>query len=370
MLKDLDERKPEQAMSGPANQVVQTHENKKSTLLLVVIALVVLNVLGWFVWQIYSENQTLKASQNQPQPQVSGAKKPVTEKTSEPVVLNNDTSNDDTMSTVQKTVQQPAQTVVEQEVPVESKPEVKSSSHTEQTSQEVVTASKAVAKPVANVNESKAQASPEVKTPPVEQVKPTMTVARKQLSPQQLIERKTEQAEKAIANNELAKAEQLYEDVLLIDQDQHEIRKQLAALWFGRKAYQAALNLLQQGSALDYNNSDFRLMKARIYLTTGQAMNALNELLVLKDVNNVEYQAMIASTAQQLEQYPVSISAYQRLTSLQPNDGRWWLGLAIAHDASSAFELAKNAYKNAISLAGISDSSMAFARQRLQELGE
>ena len=111
-------------------------------------------------------------------------------------------------------------------------------------------------------------------------------------------------------------------------------------------------------------------MKARIYLTMGQATNALNELLVLKDVQQVEYQAMIATTAQQLQQIEAAVYAYEKLTQLQPNDGRWWLGLAIAHDTDAKFELAINAYKKATLLPGISNSSMAFARQRIQELGE
>ena len=371
MLKDLDERKPEQQGSPIPQTTVGVPSGQKRGWALIILIIVIINVLGWFVWHIYQENQALKAQQaNTSQQAVVNTSKKIVETAviEKQEQLSTQTKEEASLVAVeepkQQTQLQPKVTEVEvpktqparSESQIEQKPSLATVATNNQAKvQEVVTSN------VENVTESPIK---------IEKAKPTMSVARKQLSPQELIAKKVEQAENAIVTNQPLKAESLYEEILVIDGHEHEVRKQLAALWYGRKAYQSALNLLQQGSAIDYNNSEFRLMKARIYLTMGQAANALNELLVLKDVQQVEYQAMIATTAQQLQQIQEAVYAYEKLTQLQPNDGRWWLGLAIAHDTDAKFELAINAYKKAILLPGISNSSMAFARQRIQELGE
>ncbi|QOL26745.1 tetratricopeptide repeat protein [Thalassotalea sp. LPB0316] len=374
MLKDLDERKPEQLSPAQGHQVPITPAKKPVSLVFVVITLLLLNAVGWFIYQLYQENKALKANASEQQQVLANrAEQP------QPRSHSSTSNAHNSQTIVEPNSQQEVNseshiTIAEQPKTIKAAHLANQKNAPEQIATPQVNA--AASEPAVQQAQLPEETLPEREYQPaiVKQAEPSqppsLTVARKKLTSEQLLERKLAQAEKAIANNELAKAEGFYEEALILDQDQAEVRKQLAALWYGRKAYQAALNLLHQGSAIDYNNSEFRLMKARIYLTMGQASNALSELLTLKDVNSVEYQAMIASTAQELQQYQQAIEAYQQLTRLQPHDGRWWLGLAIAYDTNATFDLAKDAYKNAISLSGISDSSMAFARQRLQELGE
>lgn len=199
---------------------------------------------------------------------------------------------------------------------------------------------------------------------------PTLTISRKQLTPDQLASKKIAQAEQAIANKDISKAEQLFEEVLLVVPYHKSARKQLAALWFGKQFYQAALNLLSQGLALDNQDAEFRLMKARIYLSQGQAQLALNDLKVLDNIRSVEYQSLLASTAQQLSLFATAEKAYNILTELSPNVGRWWLGLAIAQDSQSYFEQAITSYKTALKQADLSSETAQFAANRIIELGE
>ena len=392
MLKDLDDRKQE-PVTAAGHQPPYPTQSKSYRNVYWALALVVLvNLMAWLIWSFYQENQVLKAQSSKANSQAMQVAEipPVDQNKSS---LSNshqptapETSSAPEVKTLAKTEALSNSQSAKETAQIISQPEAEQSagSHQSQVQNETVVKvdnvnnveqslgaenlvaekqiqKSTVDKPI-NVNSEPSQ---EVVAP-----KPTLSVARKQLSPRQLVARKTQQAEAAISKNELAKAEELYEDILLIDANQQETRKQLAALWFGRQAYQDALNLLKQGSALDYNNSEFRLMKARIYLTMGRAENALSEFLVLKDETNIEYQALIATTAQQLKRFPEAITAYQKLTQLQSTDGRWWLGLAIAHDTNAEFEAAKAAYRQTIELAGVSDSSLVFARQRLQELGE
>jgi MSHA biogenesis protein MshN len=198
----------------------------------------------------------------------------------------------------------------------------------------------------------------------------SMSVSRRQLTSSQLAAQKMTQAEQALANNNIAKAEKLFEEVLMLQADNKTARKQLAALWFGRKAYQAAINILAQGIALAPENSEYRLMQARIYLTQGQTERAYQILQGLQSSDNIEYLATQARIAQQLTQYEQAIKNYQQLAKMQPDEARWWLGLAVAYDANKQYSLALQAYQSAQAQGNLSASSLNFVEQRMQELRE
>jgi len=128
--------------------------------------------------------------------------------------------------------------------------------------------------------------------------------------------------------------------------------------------------LLSQGISLDQNDSEFRLMQARIYLNQGNNEKAYQVLQAFKQSNNVEYLITLANVAQQLAKYQQAILSYQRLANLQPSEARWWLGLAVAFDSNSQYKLAIPAYQSALAQGNLSNSAMQFAKQRMQELEE
>ena len=96
-------------------------------------------------------------------------------------------------------------------------------------------------------------------------LQPSLTISRRKMSPQELAKQKFTQAEQAVLSDNINQAEQLLEEILLLEPNHKAARKQLAALWFGRQSYQAALNLLSQGIALSPQDSEYHLMQARIY---------------------------------------------------------------------------------------------------------
>lgn len=199
--------------------------------------------------------------------------------------------------------------------------------------------------------------------------KPGLAISRRQLSADDLVKQKMVLAEQAIINKELLVAEQLFEDILILTPEDEISRKQLAALWFGRQAYQPAINLLSQGISLNPEQGEFRLMQAKIYLNQGLAENAYQVLQVLAQTIDKEYQAILANVAQQTGRHQQAITAYQGLTQAQPGFSRWWLGLAIAYDSNSQFDLAIINYRTAVAKGNLSLNSAQFSQQRLQELG-
>jgi len=369
MLKDLDKRAPEQGQA-PTTIV----ENQKSStfkiVLISVVVLLCLNALGFYIWNLQEqvaksriENviQTAPSQSNE----VKKQKISTTESVEQPLA-NQASQPTQQVATSIESVGSVLASSSNKVIPSE----IKSVDHaalaaTSQPSTEMPTeppeAEKAVTETLSH------QPSKVIKP---EVAKSKMSVSRRQLTSKELIEQKLIKAEKLISLNELTKAEQLFEDVLIIKPEHKEARKKLAALWFGKKAYQQAVNLLSQGIAIDRQDGELRLLKARVLLKQGQHKAAYHTLKPLDSLENEEYQVMLANIAQQTEQFSSAIIAYQVLIKMQPYSGRWHLGLAITYDKNGQFLLAINEYALALTKANLSASSAEFAEQRMQALGE
>ncbi len=392
MLKDLDERQKNATSSNEYSSNLVVKSSNKNVFFIFIAILLVVNVLGIAIWQLYQENQTLKidkaASESAAEQaavsltaivnekanadsstQILVEEKLVEEKLAEPTLTESKlhkqelhkqelVTDADNQGVTPNNQRVSAKTPAQENLPANAVQSV------------ALTDSEKVANIEDNTTPHTTQQTAASTNVAGEPAVPQLTISRKQLSAEQLAKQKIAQAERALQNNELANAEQLFEEVLLVLPEHKVARKQLAALWFGRKSYQAALNLLSQGIALTPDDSEYRLMKARIYLIQGQRQAAVNTLKALADLADVEYQALLATNAQQTKQYQLAIDAFNILVKLQPTVGRWWLGLAVALDSDGQFTQAAIAYNKVKESDGLSESAQQFARQRLQELGE
>lgn len=199
---------------------------------------------------------------------------------------------------------------------------------------------------------------------------PELSIEAVSLTEKELANKKYKQAERAIKDTRVDLAEKLLEEAIILLPTHIEARKQLAALWYGRQANQQALNVLAQGIVLLPDNEEFRIMQARVYAVTGKFNRAYQVLSVLDNSLNSEYQQALANMASQSQQFKAAIKAYQKLLALYPEQGKWWLGLAIALDSDSQYQQANLAYRKALKSGHISESSVAFVKQRIVELGE
>ncbi len=380
MLKDLDKRQEEQ--TAGSNVVIPAVAKNSSIkiLLIAIIVIVLANIAGIFVWQLYAENQLLKTQAQQSSAEVgqmnlnttaaeaSSSENNNTETTSVTIDLEKETSGTKLVKVLESTLSKPIAT-------------------TEQASQAIVnnaqaiTASSGQKNPPtehhsSNVIEQQGSEPSTTEVPAVtatnstENRKPILTISRSQLSPKALADKKITEAERAMEVNKLAKAAALFEEVLLLLPEHETARKQLAALWYGKKAYQDAINLLSQGIALAPKAEEMRLMTARIYFEQGQARQAVNILNPVNHSERVELQILLASAAAEVNEHEVASAAYQKLLLLEPTVGRWWLGLAVSLDSQGQFKPASNAYNQAINKGNLSIDAVRFARQRLAELGE
>ena len=362
MLKDLEQRAPE---PGQEPVTIVTPQ-KPATLKIVLISTVILlslNALGLYIWHLQERvAKSVKLQEHGQQLQALAQKLPVPSPV--PSIKHQEqTSPLPTKPDKLLDKNKPTQAMSKKEDVVHTLP-----SRTNKNAKSTVKAVESVAK--AKVSEV---AKDPIESDIVKAPEPTpakMSVSRRQLTSKELIAQKSARAEKALNINEITRAEQLFEEILIIEPKNKQARKKLAALWFGRKSYQQALNLLSQGIAIDKQDGELRLLKARIHLQKGQHEAAYNTLVPLASFENEEYQVTIANIAQQIEEYSSAVSAYQLLIEMQPYSGRWHLGLAIVYDKTSQFPYAINEYALALTKTDLSASSAKFAQQRMQAIGE
>lgn len=382
MLKDLDQRSPEaNTHSAQAQHVIAPHSSIK-IVLITAISVLVICLMAFYVWQLNSENETLREQQNvkattqltpvQKLTTITAAKSnpPAREKKSATAVVAHVPK-----SPIFKPRPEPShqlRQVVAKANVATSAPKVISKTIINNGSSKVTPAKQD--KSIAHSDDhSHADGSSLSHSHTKSETKPkanAMSVSRRQLSAGELAQQKLALAEKALATKQISKAEKLLEDVVIITPNDSQTRKKLAALWFGRQAYQDAVNLLSQGIALNGKDSSLRQMKARIHLKQRQATAALNTLKPLAHLKDELYQIMLANTAQQAQNNKAAVNAYTMLIAMQPDMGRWQLGLAVLYDKNSQFDLASKAYKTALTKNDLSVSSEQFVKERIQAIGQ
>ena len=392
MLKDLDSRTAEQHGTASHPYIPAQAKSPTKVIILTVFTMLCLTVLAFLVWQMYQENQALKQQAEQAI-STTMAVKSVSEQaaeqpnSSQPAAQVSE-SNLRTQASGMAIEAKPQPLTEAQPIQLSPQPEFAAPQTLEQVEvnyqdhkaetiadhghqHHVLPKQQTLsAPPLTKVNQQSFETVPVNNTEPAAKKTSSLTISRKQMSPTALASQKMNKAERALADNEIEQAEALFEEIIMLTPENATARKQLAALWFGRKSYQPALNLLQTGIDLDSTNQEFRLMKARIYLTVGQVDKAYDVLSALRDVEDIEYQSLLANAAQQIGNHSAAAKAYVTLVQLAPQNARSWLGLAIAYDSNSQFSEAISAYNSAINQGGLSSSAIAFAKQRMEELGE
>ncbi|MCE2596035.1 tetratricopeptide repeat protein [Motilimonas cestriensis] len=225
---------------------------------------------------------------------------------------------------------------------------------------------KQVAEPIA-IDQAVEQVAEPIAVKPTPMGPSSLTITQSNLSDAELIALYQKQAKAAKSKGDLASAQSRLEKALAIDLRHLEVRKELAAVVYGRGDRTQAINLLEQGIQLHPSNADFRLMQSRIYLANQQRNQAFQVLDQLQPNvrQNQDFYATKAALAQQLNQDDKAIIAYLALAKLQPKQAKWWLGLGISQEKLGQQRDALRSYQQADLLGGLSMASMDYVRARI-----
>lgn len=195
-----------------------------------------------------------------------------------------------------------------------------------------------------------------------------MVVEQVELSPRELADKSIARAEKAINGNDVQTALSEYHRALRLVPTDEPTRQKLAALYYGKKDVRKSVDLLQQGIKINEHSQALRMALSKLLLREDQPEAALTPLIYTSNEVSEDYLALRAGIAQKIKNNPVALESYLSLVESNPENARWWLGLAIQQERNLEYDNAKLAYTNALGRVGISSKTQAFIRDRLQLL--
>ncbi|AZL83905.1 MSHA biogenesis protein MshN [Aliivibrio salmonicida] len=189
-----------------------------------------------------------------------------------------------------------------------------------------------------------------------------------ELLPSELAEKSRSAARKALDESDFKQAILEYYTVLKYQPRDDDSRKKLAALLYGKHQVKEAAVVLQQGIKLDNDSVTLRLALASLLQREEQPEAALSVVEYIPLEASIDYLATRGGLAQQLKFIDLAKESYQMLVNKDPDNGRWWLGLAIVYEREAEIDKAYDTYQSALIKPGLSRSSQVFVRDRIKLL--
>ncbi|QTE94522.1 tetratricopeptide repeat protein [Shewanella algae] len=198
-----------------------------------------------------------------------------------------------------------------------------------------------------------------------------MSVTQVSLTPAELSQKKWQQGQQAKELGQLDKAMSAYAEALRLNDANHNARQELAALFYGRGELDKAAVLLRQGAESYPQQPTFWLLLARVQKARSELPMALASLQQIADGSELgrEKWLLQAEIGQSLKDWPLVQQSYLSLIRQDASQGRWWLGLAYAQDASGDYDAAKASYQEALKRQGLSSDARDYIENRLAQIG-
>ncbi len=200
--------------------------------------------------------------------------------------------------------------------------------------------------------------------------KSVLEITEVKLTSKQLSKKLSHQALVAEQNGDLALARKSYAKALQLNLNEHSVRSKLAALYYGERNIKGATQLLNDGIKRFPQQSEFKLLLAKIQAKERQPQKALSTLGTIDDSSQLAAEKWIqqGTIAQQQKQYKQAIEAFQKLINHEPLQARWWLGLGYNLDASGQYLRAEKTYRTALKQSNLSSASRKYIVSRLAQI--
>lgn len=202
---------------------------------------------------------------------------------------------------------------------------------------------------------------------------PTVDVAPKSSEEQSAVH--LEAGLKAYNFGMFEEAQKSFNLALTTSPKNEQARKQLAALYFGQNSSQQALRVLSEGIMLSPENLEWRELMAKILVQENRFEEVLSLMPDHLDAKalaekRADYLILKGTAAQTINSPTQAVSAFSAMTSLQPENAKWWLALGVNYDVLNNTSLALSSYSRALAIGGLSSASAQYASSRLNDLKE
>lgn len=189
----------------------------------------------------------------------------------------------------------------------------------------------------------------------------------KPFSPQDKAETQYRLAATSLQQNRVSEAEGQLRAALAAQPTHVKSRELLAGLTLQGGRWREAQSLLEQGVAQHPQHYPFVQLLARSYVDHGQDAKALSLLEKARDAAsaNVDYFAFLATLYQRNGRHSEAVTSFTEAVKLHPQEGRWWLGMAISLEATEQWKASSDAYQRAITSGSLDKQLLQYAQGRL-----
>ncbi len=165
-------------------------------------------------------------------------------------------------------------------------------------------------------------------------------------------------------------AESLLKQALKLNSGLKGARIALVTLLISKRDNRQAQYIIDQGLKIDVTQVAFVEWKARLLIADKKNLQAQQWLFSQQPVlkNHLSYYGLLAGLLSQHKDFAKASGWYQQLVKVQPENGKWWLGLAIASQKLLQKKQAITAYENALESKGVNVRSQVYIHQQLKIL--
>jgi MSHA biogenesis protein MshN len=189
----------------------------------------------------------------------------------------------------------------------------------------------------------------------------------KPFSPQDKAESQYRLAATSLQQNRVSEAENHLRAALAAQPVHVKARELLAGLALQGGRWRETQSLLEQGIAQHPQHYPFAQLLARSYIDHGQDLKALDLLEKSREAagTDAEYFAFLATLYQRTGRHGEAAKSFNEAVKLRPQEGRWWLGLAISLEATEQWKASSEAYQRAAASGSLDKQLLQYSQQRL-----
>jgi tetratricopeptide (TPR) repeat protein len=199
---------------------------------------------------------------------------------------------------------------------------------------------------------------------------PAVVKRARELRPSERAANIFSKARTQLSRGEVAEAEANLKRALAINPTLHDARKLLAAVMLRERRKSEAAELLDQGLAQAPAQTDFLIIRARIYTEEGNITAAIALLESQKPAlsQSADYYALLAALYQRNNRHEAAANLYGNMLKLNPSQPVWSMGLGISLEAMGQNDAARDAYERALQSGLSGEDVRRFVSGRLQAL--
>lgn len=197
--------------------------------------------------------------------------------------------------------------------------------------------------------------------------RPVLEKKVKPLTPEQRAESEYRLAAAALQNKRSGEAESRLRVALTAQPTHLKARELLAGLLLQGGRWRDAQAQLEKGVDLHPLHYPFAQLLARVYVDHGQEKKALELLEKTRAAGSgdADYLAFLATLKQRAGRQDDAARNFRQALALRPQEGRWWLGLAISLEATGKWRESAEAYERAATSGSLDRKLQQYSQQRL-----